>query len=129
MSDINNIKIKGLDPNRMPSLKNKKYVDIIFELNKKAPKDWCADLNLLFSKNKQNVKIKPDEGVFVETWVRVINDIPNLLELIKQHIAICNSNYIEQNSQEALVWQQFESTKSNSRSDELDRILENLNYD
>ncbi len=129
MGNINDIKIKGLDPNRKPNLKNKKYVDVIFELNQKAPKDWCADLNLLLSRNKHNAKINPNEGAFVETWVRVINDIPDLLEIIKQNIVICNSNYIEQKRQEELAWQKSENTKSNSLSDELDRILENLNFD
>ena len=129
MSDINDLKIKGLDSNRKPNLKNKKYVDVIFELNQKAPKDWCADLNLLFSKVKHNAKIDPDEGLFVETWVRVINDIPKILEAIKQQIVICNSNYIEQKRQEELAWQKSENAKSDNRSDELDRILENLNFD
>jgi hypothetical protein len=129
LNNINDLKIKGLDLNRKPNLKNKKYVDVIFELNQKAPKDWCADLNLLFSKKKHNAKINADEGQFVETWVRDINDIPKILEVIKQQIIICNNNYIEQKRQEALTWQRAESTKSDSRSDELDRILESLNFD
>lgn len=128
VSTIKDIKIKGLDPNRKPSLKNKNYVDLIFELTQKAPRDWCADFNTLFSKNKHNAKINPDEGLYVETWVRNINDIPNELELIKQLIIICNNNYIEQMHQEALAWQQSENNKTNSRSDELDRILASLSY-
>ncbi len=129
MSNISNLKIKGLDPNRKPNLKSKKYVDVIFELNENAPKDWCADLNLIFSKNKHNAKINADEGKYVETWVRDINDIPNLLEELKQYILVCNDNYIEQKRQEALAWQRAESTKADSQSDELDRILESLDFD
>lgn len=129
MSNIKDIKIKGLDPNRRPCLKNKNYVDLNFELTQKAPKDWCADFNLLFSKDKHNAKINPDEGLYVETWVRNINDIPKELELIKQLIVICNNNYIEQKHQEQLAWQQSESNKSNSRNDELEKILANLSYD
>lgn len=128
MNTIKDIKIKGLDPNRRPSLKNKNYVDIIFELTQKAPKDWCADFNLLFSKDKHNAKINPDEGRYVETWVRNINDIPKELELIKQLIVICNNNYIEQKHQEELAWQKSENNKSNSRSDELEGILASLNF-
>ena len=129
MSNINDIKIKGLDPNRRPCLKNKNYVDIIFELSQKAPKDWCADFNLLFSKDKHNAKIEPDEGLYVETWVRNINDIPKELEPIKQLILICNNNYIEQKYQEELARQQSESNKTNSRNDELEKILSSLSYD
>ncbi len=129
MNNISNLKIKGLDPNRKPSLKNKKYVDVIFELNQKAPKDWCADFNLLFSKDKLNAKINPDEGLYVETWVRNINDIPKELELIKQLIIICNNNYVEQKHQEALAWQKSESNNTTSRNDELEKILASLSYD
>ena len=129
MNNISDLKIKGLDPNRMPSLKNSKYVDVIFELNEVAPKDWCADLNLKFSKNKDNAKINADERKYVETWVRNINDIPKILEVIKQQIVDCNNNYIEQKRQDELAWQKTERTKSDSRSDELDRILESLNFD
>jgi len=32
MSNIDNIRIKGLDANRRPSLKNKKYIDVFYEL-------------------------------------------------------------------------------------------------
>ena len=128
MNHISDLKIKGLDPNRKPNLKNKKYVDVIFEMNETAPKDWCADLNLIFSKKNNNAKINADEGQFIETWVRNINDIPNMLEVLKEHIVICNNNYIEQKRLDELAWQKADSIKSDSRSDELDRILESLEF-
>ena len=129
MEYIKNIKVKGLDPKRKPTLKNKNYVDIIFELSQKAPRDWCADFNLLASQEGLNSKINPNEGLYVETWVRNINDIPKELELIKQLILICSNCYIEQKQQEELSRLQSESNKTNSRSDELERILTNLSYD
>ncbi len=129
MNNISDLKIKGLDPKRRPNLKNNKYVDVFFELNEIAPKDWCADLNLIFSKNKDNAKINAEEGQFIEAWVRNINDIPKMLEVIKQQIVICNNNYIEQKRQDEISWQKAERTKSDSQSDELDRILESLNFD
>ena len=129
MSNIKDIKIKGLDPNRRPILKNKNYIDLIFELSQKAPRDWCADFNTLFSKRKHNAKINPDEGQYIETWVRNINDIPKELELIKQLIINCNNNYIEQKRQDELAWQQSENRKADSRSDELEKILASLTYD
>ncbi len=129
MEHIKDIKIKGLDPKRKPTLKNKNYVDIIFELSQKAPRDWCADFNVLASKESLNAKIDPNEGLYVETWVRNINDIPQELELIKQLIIICSNCFIEQKQEEELAWQQSESTKTNSRSDELETILASLSYD
>jgi len=129
MNNIQNTKVKGLDPNRRPGLKNKKYIDLIFELTQKAPRNWCADFNLLISKGNCNAKINPDEGLFIETWVRIIGDIPKELELIKQLVIICNNNYIEQKNQEELAWKKSESNQTNSRSDELERILASLSFD
>ena len=129
MNNIQNTKVKGLDSNRRPDLKNKKYIDLIFELTQKVPRDWCADFNLLISKSSCNAKINPDEGLFIETWVRIIDDIPKELELIKELVINCNNNYIEQKNQEELAWQKSESNQTNSRSDELERILASLNFD
>ena len=128
LSNIKDIKIKGLDPNRHPCLKSKNYIDIIFELTQKAPRDWCGDFNILFSKDKLNAKINPDEGLYVETWVRDMVDIPKELDLIKQLIVICNNNYIEQKHQEKLTWEKSETNKTNNQSDELEKILASLSY-
>lgn len=128
MGNIKDIKVKGLDLNRRPCFKHKNYIDINFELTQKAPRDWCADFNLLFSKDNHNAKINPDDGLFVETWVRKINDIPKELDLIKQLMVICNNNYIEQKRQEELAWQKSESNKTNNQSDDLEKILASLSY-
>ncbi len=129
MSNIENIKIKGLDANRRPSLKNKKYIDVFYELSQKAPRDWCADFNLLFSKSAMNAKINPDNGLFVETWVRDITHIQTELDQIKEIIKTCNKNYIEQKLKEAAAWQQAADSKGDSRSDALDQVLDLLNFD
>jgi len=62
MSNICEIKIKGLDPNRMPSLEGyrpisnaAKYIYVFFELTQKAPISWCSDFN---SQNTKKTKMQ-----------------------------------------------------------------------
>ena len=129
MSGIENIKIKSLDPNRRPSLKNKKYIDVFYELSQKAPRDWCGDFNLLFSKSSLNVKINPDEGLYVETWVKDLTHIQNELDQIKEFIKACNRSYIDQKLKEAAAIQRTESIQGDSKSDALDKVLDLLNFD
>lgn len=129
MSSIENIKIKGLDANRRPSLKNKKYIDVFYELSQKAPREWCADFNLLFSKSALNAKINPENGLFIETWVRDVADLQNELDQIKEIIKTCNKNYIQQKLEEAAAWQKAADVKGDSQSDALDKVLDLLNFD
>ena len=129
MSGIENLKIKRLDPNRRPSLKNKKYIDVFYELTQKAPRDWCGDFNLLFSKSSLNAKINPDEGLYIETWVRDLTHIQNELDQIKELIKICNKNYIDQKLKEAAALQRADSIQGDSKSDALDKVLDLLNFD
>jgi hypothetical protein len=129
MSNIDNIKIKGLDINRRPTLKNKKYIDVYYELSEKAPRDWCADFNLLFSKSALSAKINPENCLYVETWVRDLTHIQDELDQIKEIIKTCNKNYIAQKIKEAAAWQQAEERKGESKSDALDQVLDLLNFD
>jgi hypothetical protein len=129
VSGIDSIKIKGLDPNRRPSLKNKKYIDIFYELTQKAPRDWCADFNLLFSKNNLNAKIDPAEGLYVETWVRDLTHIQTELDKIKEIIKICNKNYIEKKLAEVAAAQRTADAKGVSGNDVLDKVLNLLDFD
>ena len=70
MDKIENLKIKGIDKNRLPNLDNNKYIDVIYELTQKAPRNWCLDFNNCFSKERHKARIDPDKGLYIETWVR-----------------------------------------------------------
>jgi len=129
VSGIEDIKIKSLDANRRPSLKNKKYIDIYYELSQKAPRDWCADFNLAFSKLSLNAKISPDDGLYIETWVRDITHIQSELDQLKDIIKAINKKYIEQKLEAAAEAQRTASMKGESSSDALDEVLELLNFD
>ena len=129
MSGIENIRIKGLDENRRPSLKNKKYIDVFYELSQKVPRDWCADFNLAFSKHALNAKISPEDCLFIETWVRDISHIQVELDQIKEIIKTVNKNYIEQKRKEAAALMRSEKIQGDSKSEALDKALEHLNFD
>ena len=97
MQGISDINIIGIDATRPPYIRKQPYIDIYFELSHQAPKDWCNDLNSLFSLNPitNNTKITTSEGLFIETWVRDPEEITTLLEHIKTTISECTRQYIE----------------------------------
>jgi hypothetical protein len=129
MSENINIKIKGIDPNRRPSVVNKNYIDIIFELSDKANKDWCVIFNDYFSKSANNIRINPEEGNFVETWVRDMEDIPDTLSLIQEHIGITNTKYSEKLIKDAELREDSYNKVQSVESERLESILSGLNFD
>lgn len=129
MRDIQALKVKGIDPNRYPILKNKNYIDIIFELSAKAPSDWCTLFNNLFSKDRGNVRIDPTEGYFIETWVRNMEDIPNKLQQIKENVRLSNQAYMDKIEEERKHRERSQNTKATLESDKLDQIINSLDFD
>lgn len=138
-SNLNNIceiKIKGLDSKRMPSLKHyrantntAKYMHLYFELNQKAPSIWRSDFNSLNSNANQNARVDQNDELHIKTWVRDMHDIPNELDRIKQNIEQCNTNYIEQLKKDERSLQSSENNLTDSLNDELEKILASLSYD
>ena len=129
MSDTININIKGIDPNRRPRIVNKNYIDIIFELSEKANKEWCVLFNDSFSNNIDNIRINPEEGNYVETWVRDMDDIPDKLNLIKKALKATNINYAEKLIVDAELRENSYSQSQSVESEKLDRILSRLKFD
>ena len=129
MNKIENLKIKGIDKNRLPNLDNNNYIDVIYELTQQAPRNWCLDFNNFFSKERHKTRIDPDKGLYIETWVRDMEEIPKELNLIKQKIKICNTNYIEKLQKEALLRQNMQSDSSSIKGRKLDRIIADLDFD
>ncbi len=129
MEKIANLKIKGIDPNRTPNLDNNNYIDVIYELTQKAPRNWCLDFNNFFSKDRHKTRIDPEKGVYIETWVRNMDEIANELDLIKQKIKMCNTNYIKKLEEEALLRKNSQSDNSSIEGKKLEKILAELNFD
>ena len=95
MEGISDIKITGIDEKRPPKLRKEPYIDLVFKLSHKAPPDWCKDFNDSLSKNTYAPKINLDDGLYIQTWVRSIDEIVGLLQLLKNSVIECTERYIE----------------------------------
>ncbi len=95
MEGISDIKIIGIDEKRPPKIRKEPYIDIAFKLSHQAPEDWCDDFNRLLTKHPSAAKIKVKEGVFIEAWVKVPDDIIKLLTHLKTKVTECSKRYIE----------------------------------
>ena len=129
LEQITSIKIVGLDANRPPKIRKQPYIDIFFELSLKAPKDWCEDFNRLGKHLEPSVKINQKEGLFIEAWVRNMEDIPKHLHDIKEKIINCNEQYIENIRLKELA--EIEKNQALGKSPEQERlsiILSNLEF-
>ena len=95
MEGISDIRIAGMDENRPPRLRKEPYIDLYFRLLHKAPPDWCVRFNDLLMKHEYAPKIKEDEGLFIETWVRSPDEIAGLFQILKENVTECTTQYIE----------------------------------
>jgi len=95
MEDISDIRIVGIDEKRPPRIRKEPYIDLIFRLAHKAPADWCRDFNDLMARHEYAPKIDPGEGLFIETWVRSVDEIEAHLQLLKDTVTQCTEQYIE----------------------------------
>ena len=99
-----NFRIVGLDETRPPVIQRMPCIDLFFELNERAPKDWCDLFSSRTGKPRYPVKISPEDGLFVETWVRNSSEIESALVSVKAMVAGCNGAYDEaQNSKVTAV--------------------------
>jgi len=102
MEGISDIKIVGIDEKRPPRVRKEPYVDLFFKLSHKAPPLWCTDFNALMSDLKSVGKINAAEGLYIEAWVRTMEDIPKLLEQLRKGVEECTRRYIARILQQEL---------------------------
>lgn len=95
MAGNNDIIIAGIDENRPPKIHKEPYIDLYFKLSSKAPPAWCTDFNDALAKHPSSPKVKPEEGLFIETWVRKSEDIAAHLKFLKLAVLECNRRYAE----------------------------------
>ena len=95
MEGISDIRIVGIDETRPPKIGKEPYIDLYFRLAHKAPIEWCQDFNELLSGHPYAPKIRREEGLYIETWVRTIEEIDSQFREIKQAIIQCTRQYIE----------------------------------
>lgn len=131
MTDINNIKVTGMDEIRPPMVRKENYIDLFFKLSMKAPADWCEAFNTLGHRISPPVKVAPDKGLIIETYVHDMDLIQGQLDKIKQKIKQCNEEYLEKERQKqlALAAKQSELVGSNAKQNQLNEIIAGLNFD
>lgn len=129
MSTEYQIKIIGVDPKRRPNLNNKKYIDVFYELSEKASKDWCVEFNLCISKHKKQVRINPDIGLYIDTWVHGMYEIPEFLDSIKAAVIKCNSILLERAQNEEAARKHRDIENRGAEHTELEKILQSLKFD
>ena len=131
MEGISDLCIIGLDDRRPPQIRKEPYIDLFFRLNHKAPADWSSLFNELTSKHEYKPSIKPEEGEFIDAWVRTPREIPTLLNTLKETITKCTEMYIErvEERRRAARGNQASTDSVSPEQAELNRVVEGLKFD
>ena len=131
MEGISDLCIVGIDDRRPPRIRKEPYIDLYFRLSHKAPADWCALFNERISKHEYKPAIKPEEGLFIDAWVRHPGEIPALLETLKKAITSCSEAYIEriEERRRAAQGNNLSSNNISPEQAELNLIVERLQFD
>ena len=131
MKNIRNLKIAGIDTARPPKVRAEPYIDLVFKLSDRVNKEWCQDFNMLFSKSEYTVKINAIDCLYIETWVRAMDEIPEHLNMLKEKVKECNQKYYDREiaRTQALVDKNSEVTGGEGAQGLLNEIISKLNYD
>lgn len=101
MTVNNELRIVGVDGTRPPRVRKAPYIDVVFELSEDANKEWCRDFNALCEKEDYTIKLNVDDRRYIETWLRDMDEIPLLLEVLKAKVAECNQLIADRRASEA----------------------------
>lgn len=131
MDNISELKIIGLDNTRMPKISGAPYIELSFKLSEKAPLDWCQDFNLIFDKYKYSTRIDINKGIFIDTWVRKIEEIPEHFNMLKLNIIECNERYTKKQAAAAaaLLGKVEDMSLAQGEQARLNAMLATLTYD
>jgi hypothetical protein len=67
--------IVGIDEKRPPKIRKESYINIVLKLSHQASADWRHEFNNLLIKHPASLKIKESEGLYIEAWVRMSDQI------------------------------------------------------
>lgn len=90
---VTNIKIIGFDEERPPTMQARPCIDLIFQLDQEAPAEWCKVFGNVSGGQRYNIKIDPEVGLFLETWVKAPGDISGSVDTMKSLVAESNVAY------------------------------------
>ncbi len=129
MTEIN-YKIVGLDDARPPKIQVTPCIDLYFELNDEAPAAWCYLFQSITGRRRYPIKIDPETGLHVETWVRKPNEIAAALDTIKKIVEDTNMAYtkvLEEERMKAAVKEEVAAVSEEQL--ELNRVVALLDFD
>ena len=86
-------KVVGIDTSRPPLIQPRPCIDLIFELNEEAPRAWCEEFQAGVGKQPFSIKVDPEIGLHIETWVRKPDQIEQSLETVKSLVELANQAY------------------------------------
>lgn len=131
MQGISDIRISGLDPARPPRIRKEPYIDLHFCLSRQPPAAWCEDFNAQAKKAGLSATIKPEQGTFIDCWVRTPDEIVAVLERLKLSVQACSTNYIARIEAAAEAARQGNSASlaRDGEQGRLNRIVAGLRYD
>ena len=131
MKSISELKIAGIDAARMPQIRKEPYIDLVFKLSDRAPKDWCQDFNMLFTNAEYSVRVDMVDRMYIETWVRNMAEIPDHLEMLKEKVQQCNQNFHDREQARAQVALNGNSALLQEQGEQglLNDIISKLNFD
>ena len=130
MEGISDIRIIGLDETRPPRIRKEPYINLFFRLSHKAPAQWCEDFNRLVSHRSRPIKLDPQDGLFIDTWVREPDEIPPLVDLLKQAVVDCSIAYIARiEAESAAAATRGDTSEEEGEQGRLNRIIASLDFD
>ena len=132
MEGISDIKIIGMDDKRPPRIGKEPYIDLFFQLSHKAPLEWCIGFNELLVKHEYTPKIKTNEGLFIEAWVRRPEEIAGLFQIIKAKVTECTAQYIENiviSQRDAVSNSALAQKEGDSEQGLLNKVIAGLDFD
>lgn len=131
MEGISDIRIEGIDNKRPPRIQHKSYIDLFFRLNHQAPIKWCEEFNNIMSGHPCKPRIEAREGLYIQTWVRSVDEIIEHLEQLKEAVSSCTTKYIEkiETRDRAAAAGMDKSTENDSPQSRLNKVISELNFD
>ena len=130
MPTLSSYKIVGFDEDRPPKTESFPCIYLHFALDQQAPPDWCEELVKVVGKSKYPVKMDPEGGLFIDTWVREPEEIAAVLESLKLKVAECNSAYDEKvNAPIVQVSSSGEEVKLSPEQVHLNQIVGQLTFE
>lgn len=131
MEGISDIRIIGIDETRPPKMRKEPYIDLVFKLSHKAPPDWCREFNDSFAKNVYTPKIHFNDGLYIQTWVRSMDEIAGHFQLIKKGVKECSERYVEkiQRSARAMAGENDLLKGEGGEQGRLNAVMAGLDYD